>query len=1099
MDINWWNIKSFNNSQNNAFEELVCQLARNENIPNRKSFFRLGTPDGGVEAYCVLENGEEYGWQAKYFNTMGKSQWNQLEKSFHTALDKHPNLSKYYICIPLDRSDPRKLKQSWFMDKWNSFLKNSKEYANSKRKSIDIEYWGSSELIERLSLNVNIGKLRFWFNQEEFTDEWFNGVCKDSIDALGHRYTPKLNFELDIAKIFDGISHNEKFKKLFKELVHKHLLIIEKCSRFLNDLALKIEQKKMISCANEIKELFYNTSFSPAKKIEYILFQRLIEKTQELISEIENKIHQLTELESEVTDKKDKKIKTKHTNRFFYQLNLLRHLYNSTYEFINFIDSPTAKLSNSPLLILKGDWGTGKSHLLADITRKRIQENKITLFLIGNHFVNEENPWTQIFKNILRIDCSEDEFLGALNSRAEAQESRLLIIIDAINEGKGIYFWADHLKSFIRKINEFEFLGLVLSYRTCYENLLFPSSILDDKSINKITHYGFAHNEYEAIRLFFTNYKIEYLNTPLLHPEFSNPLFLKLFCEGISKARLNKIPRGFTGISLIISLFIDSINEELSSPKRLDYSKGINLVKKTIDIYIEQLIVKKQHYLAFEEAFTLFEQELRRVSIKNNLLDNLVSEGVFYKNIHYPSNGKEFEVIYLSYQRFEDHLSASFLLEKYLDKENIEKTFTEGSHLFKYIKNESECYKNKGLIESFSIQIPEITEYEFFELAHSCKSYIPVIDSFLESLIWRKPDTIKNKTQEYINKFVVIHKETYDKFLDILILITSCPEHLYNADFLHNHLNKFTLPERDAWWIPYTQENYLYGTSITRLIEWSRNNVEKTYISDDSRFLICKTLSWFLSSSNRYLRDVSTKAIISLLSNKIELVIKLLKDFENVNDPFILERLYAIAYGCTLRTSQTNFLYELSRYIFEAIFNQEEIYPNILLRDYARGVIEYTIHVGVEIDFNAKKTRPPYKSCFPTKFPTNDEIDKKYKINYNDQNFKKYYWSQNSILTSMTTLVGRDNAGYGDFGRYVFESALENWVNVNPNLLSNWAIQRVFELGYDVEKHGEFDINQGHGRSSAHNERIGKKYQWIAFYEILARVSDNFKLKNPVF
>ena len=94
----------------------------------------------------------------------------------------------------------------------------------------------------------------------------------------------------------------------------------------------------------------------------------------------------------------------------------------------------------------------------------------------------------------------------------------------------------------------------------------------------------------------------------------------------------------------------------------------------------------------------------------------------------------------------------------------------------------------------------------------------------------------------------------------------------------------------------------------------------------------------------------------------------------------------------------------------------------------------------------------------------------------------------------MTTEYGRGTGGYGDFGRYVFQSALENW-DVNANSLSNLAVKWIFEkYGYDVEKHGKFDreIGTGRARSTYPNERIGKKYQWLAFYEILARISDNF-------
>lgn len=188
-------------------------------------------------------------------------------------------------------------------------------------------------------------------------------------------------------------------------------------------------------------------------------------------------------------------------------------------------------------------------------------------------------------------------------------------------------------------------------------------------------------------------------------------------------------------------------------------------------------------------------------------------------------------------------------------------------------------------------------------------------------------------------------------------------------------------------------------------------------------------------------------------------------------------------------------LADLSDYIYITIFkDKDEVYPHVLLRDYARGVIEFTSFSGIELPFDIEDVRPPYKSSFPQKIMTNDEIDKKYKFDYDAKDFKKHYWSQNSILSSMTTEYGRGAGGYGDFGRYTFESALRSW-DVNTNQLSNLAIEWIFEkYGYDVEKHGEYDRNtNSYERRASTIERIGKKYQWIALYEMVARVSDNFK------
>ena len=86
--MNWNNIISLNGSQNNAFEELVCQLASLEFSKDGK-FIKVGNPDAGVECYTIKENGDEIGFQAKYFlSTPQQTQWNQLDSSIKTALEK---------------------------------------------------------------------------------------------------------------------------------------------------------------------------------------------------------------------------------------------------------------------------------------------------------------------------------------------------------------------------------------------------------------------------------------------------------------------------------------------------------------------------------------------------------------------------------------------------------------------------------------------------------------------------------------------------------------------------------------------------------------------------------------------------------------------------------------------------------------------------------------------------------------------------------------------------------------------------------------------------------------------------------------------------
>ena len=100
VSVNWTSIRPLDGSQRGGFEELCAQLARAE-TPVSAKFDRTGNPDAGVECYCTLADGDEWGWQAKYFvDALGSPQWDQLDRSVRTALEKRPNLVRYLVCIP---------------------------------------------------------------------------------------------------------------------------------------------------------------------------------------------------------------------------------------------------------------------------------------------------------------------------------------------------------------------------------------------------------------------------------------------------------------------------------------------------------------------------------------------------------------------------------------------------------------------------------------------------------------------------------------------------------------------------------------------------------------------------------------------------------------------------------------------------------------------------------------------------------------------------------------------------------------------------------------------------------------------------------------
>jgi len=68
------------------------------------------------------------------------------------------------------------------------------------------------------------------------------------------------------------------------------------------------------------------------------------------------------------------------------------------------------------------------------------------------------------------------------------------------------------------------------------------------------------------------------------------------------------------------------------------------------------------------------------------------------------------------------------------------------------------------------------------------------------------------------------------------------------------------------------------------------------------------------------------------------------------------------------------------------------------------------------------------------------------------------------------------------------------------NRSSDTSFVARFELAGTEDRFGWFDRNDiGYdgGRSAAKAERIGKKYQWIAYHEVLAFISTTFNIARP--
>ncbi|MEM9389559.1 MAG: ATP-binding protein [Bacteroidota bacterium] len=1094
MSINWNNIGSVE-GQEEAFEELVCQLAGKEEIKSAQRFIRIGKPDGGKECFWETLDNSIHCWQAKFFTRSLKSpEWKQIEKSTKNTIDNHPNLVEYIIAIPVDPPDG-KAKGRSMLTKWDEFASKWERYAKAKGMYIKIRYWGKSQLETRLIKPQNEGLRYYFFNQDEFKDDWFAKKNQESFDALGGRYTPHLNFELPLSKSFDGLERGERFVSQldgrYSELLDKYRSVRVNVQN--GDVQVGIKSLK--ASIEQFCAIYESIEFTGIKPIPFDSIENGLSSIKGLVGQIKNVLQKLT-----AEKEKNKESKDSYDRLFNDELHDLRELAYECDRFIGFLDSVPCKTANNPNLILLGPAGQGKSHTLADIVEERQKRGLCSLLLLGENFVSDEQPWTQILSNQLRFNKIEEVFLGALNAKAESVQTRLFVIIDALNEGNGRKVWPKKLRSFIRSFEEYPWLALVVSIRTPFDKLIAPKEKIDELVAPRVRHTGFEGIEYEASKHFFKYYNITPPGSPLLHPEFQNPLFLKLFCEGLALRGLTEVPDGYEGISMIIKHFLQSVEEKLAEPDQLDYDAKLRLMQKSIDGILVEILETNSDHVTYEKGDEIVNSYFRGKcgSSDTQYLKRLISENVLNENLYWKKKGQYYDGIHFAYQRFQDHLMVAALLDKHLDEESPITSFASGV-LREIIENQRHQYFDQNLIEALSIQVPERTGMELHEVAPYAAQSYSVAHAFIDGLIWRRSDTIGENSRKYVNEVLGRNDNLFYRFLDTSLSLAIRPDFFFNADMLHEVLFKRELAERDAFWTTWLQNKYgeeVGSNSVKRLIDWAWDESNKKGLTEESARLAAILLSWFLTSSNRHLRDGASNGLVCLLQDRIPTLIKVLKQFEGVNDPYVFERLYGVAYGCALRSNDKEGLLALSQYVYSYIFDVKgEVYRNILLRDYARGIIEYALHLKLDLSADEEMFRPPYTSNLPDRLPTTGEIDEKYDPKGDDGSYRGKKWGATAILSSMTTEYGRGTGGYGDFGRYVFQRGLSSW-DIDPDKLSNLAVQMIFELGYDPEVFSDFDSRQGSGRGSGHLERIGKKYQWIVFYNLLSLVADTIDIPD---
>jgi len=1060
-----------------------------------------------------LNDGREICWQAKYFlGKMDSSRWFQLDKSFEKALSKHKNLDTYIICLPFDRTDSRRTgkggKQVTSLeDKWNEHEKKWKNLAKNERRFVNFEFWGKHEIVLFLTKDDPryAGRCLYWFNEPVLRLKDLRDIAEKSKNTLGDRFTPEFHVDLPIVKQFDGLcanenwwselsSHRAKLDKQYSQLSYciSDDKFEDKYSKFIAQLSGWIKSKCVDLDLTELKALLRS------------------------VHDLYNQIYEIVE---------EKNFKNTDSSRNC-QITVA-NFRNQLEAIADFLKSRNAKAYSVGAALLYGEAGVGKSHLLCDIALNRLENALPTLFLLGAQYGGGD-PVNFIKQSLDLGKFSNKQILGVIDSLGEAKRCKALIVIDAINEGPHKDQWKNFLIGFLADISKFKNISLAISCRTTYLRYILPDNV-DEKLLVRIPHQGFQGLEHRAAERYLSQQGISKPSTPILIPEFSNPLFLKSCCKALRKSGKTSFPKGLRGLTRIFNFYLENVEETISAKKK--YNPSEKLAQSALKKFADKLFPDALSGIPAIEARPIINEFDSAPSQGGGTFFNLLlDEGVLSEDISYENDKSGRPIIRFTYERFSDVFVAQQILGNH-DNNTLKTIFDEAEPLGKYLIS-NKLVEIAGILEALTIAIADKFQIELIDLIPD-EINIPgwlADDIFLNAVIWRSPDSFSDRTLDLLNRLTGDYL-TQSPALNILLKLSTEPDHPWNARLLHRNLLDKEVANRDRFWsiviaMEDSSKEQGYESVVRTLIEWA--GVGKIDTAEDERIRLCAiTLFWFLTTSNRKVRDCATKSLVRLLLERQHLLENIFHDFCDVNDSYLIERLYAVVYGVVCNTDDNELVARISRLVFEKLFESGEPTPHVLLRDYARGILELALKKAIlPAGIEPEHFRPPYRSPWPIENPSEKEINQ---IAGDDSDIKSsvmgpfgdfgtytmqcvHYWSSTPLSDQHIKTGYQFRVEFANkFPKGKPRNTLNNddqeyfrWLNGLDNdrpaafsrkWAQRWVCKRAYELGWKKELFTEFERNcswgRGGGSSQTAMERVGKKYQWIAFHELLARLSDN--------
>lgn len=1112
-NINWNNFKGFQGKAHKGFEELCYQLANSEQ-GSHGVFTSIDDSGGGdgVEFYLTLPNGQEWGWQCKYYEDLRLNRGNRktsIINSLLTATSKHPNLVRWHICLISDLTPEE---QAWFD---NTLATN----IPSTHPGLEIKLVGESELLSVLSKPESIGIRNFFFGELELNLNWFSELFNQQFERLKEKYDNDLHVDMELEQEIHKAAINSSYLTDISDsigILKQRINILDENKYNLvkykhDDVDWGDTRTPLIDYINEVTRFAKKQQDKIAWYLEELSKHRLENFTNAFNR---NYIDELSMLWNKRPDFDYEELNKRNAND---------HITDDIVAFIQNTQTSITNVFNSIELILKeyliatksdfsilGERGTGKTHLLTHLIKQQIENRKLGILLPAVLFKSTSSLKTQLLE-ILDIPRSYnwDDFVSALDIAAKVFKSKILICIDGLNEatysdGHFNEVWKNDLESTIRHIeSKSKQIVVVVTARSSYRKAIWPEG-------KDNFYYITGFNEEEAIKaqtLYFKKYKIIADFSQLINAHFQEPIFLKLYCEAKNAARQQPIEvhLGEQDVYSIVEEYTKQLNTILVH--KIGRTPGSDLLKPLLRNIAEYQLNNNSRVIELSKFRDIVEEDnARNVEWDKSVSKQLINEGLFFYKDWQHKTG---EYITFNYDLISGYFIADYIVElnevreylKYYDKVITlrgpflklkrayhkavnRKTIKKVNTLLKRVLNND--FQNRhpvfeDIIKALVILFPMRTDHYIQDLIDNVEAH----SYAFEGLFNLPSEKIRNEDISWIrDSFQNVPIEKLEYLFSLFQNTWSISTNPLNSSFFLTELSKFTMSKRDQSWSLFIIKRMGYFSSLVQEFEVRCRNfyVKDELLSKARLHNVARVVSCLLVSSHRLLRDSATKSLYWYGRLSPLGLHALVSEFISFNDLYPAERLLASQYGVALALHkefdyQNKFLPTITKDMYSWLYAKDAAYSttHILIRDYSL----HTIKLGIEHDSNilneeekTRLSRPFIEGGLRVWQKVNDE-------------YREH---------------GHSGPIHMDFGNYTvgrianYDAGEES----TPTAIRQQLYWRIYNLGYDEKgfERTERELSKARNYTNDKIDRLGKKYSWIAYFELAGLYEDKMLLNK---